>query len=1296
MSYYHEWNDGEPITRTKINNIEKGVRQANSILNTLFVPTALAKSKNIFDGTQYEEYVVNTNDHDYTLHYGGYSTVAIEGSASRANSAYISLNQMELEQGKTYTMLAYTEDGRVNTPINLISTGHVDQYISFNTNNDVVIYTPENDIHNAYLNFWFDDNETHSLVPITGKYTILICEGEYTYDELVVRLNRFTDMYNSAYSHSLITNKALQTEIFEGTQYQNETATSDSGSIIHLSINGLHSVKINIQKLNANGTLYISRAMLNFKANTDYTMYVDTEDGPTDVGFGIFSNDETYTLAYPRQLHTFTIGNNNISNAFVTIWSPTLKSNIECTYYIYICEGNFTNKTFFGREFTDNEINGLQNSINDLQDAMLSSPLSNKILKANMFEGTQYTSQMTNNGVTNIRNGISGVELSGITFTDVPIWISKADMTFSSDTTYTMCVMSNNGNNDLYFYLIGDGGRVQSNGVNVGAKCNGAPVIFTPDETRTGVYVHLYTTSQIDVNGIYYIYICRGRFTQTDFTPDPDSELYIINLQEYEKTHFLLTHTARKVEMFGNTQYDYSYQPVNTNLTITKSDINGITLSGNLGGGAYISQAKMSFLEGKTYTACVITNDGLDGVAFYIVQGDNNTNDIQVNSNGSIVTFTPNITTLNSYVYVYESDSATQLDGTYYIYICEGTFTKEQLFAIIYEKEADDEQYVREEIARKNLFKATFLRYHSEQNGGDMIISKKGKSGLYLNGVARPGSGMWITGNYVSLDKTKKYTMAVISPNFAGKARLNVWIAGWDENNDWAQLQDTPADENATAENVSIYINDKVRVFQPNKDIFNAGFLIWTEDANTENNNKIEVTGAYYIYLVEGEYTNENFFNLNSPVQQIVPLLYRKTNIYDNDYYTGLPVLYLDGDFKNVTKEISKDISYFYRDRLTSYQGTGTVKWQGSSSLRYPKKNFTVKLNNSISFLEWGSRNKFVLKANYIDASHARNVCCAKLWGQIVKSRTAHSSDVTDTYLRDLPNGGAIDGFPIMLYINDSYAGLYTLNTSKDKKLFGINSNNEATACILSAEDHTYATSFRATTTKEQVFAGTTFGVEYVYDANGNDKYDEDEIEAAVDSLNYLLGLCNPSASMGDTYEYDEIADHIDIDSAIDYLLFTALIGGIDIWDKNYLLTTFDGTKWFMSAYDLDSVLGNHWTGTEYYAPNGYDELHDYPTCDYNYLTQDNNLFKIIKEQDEERIQNRFRKLTENYGPMSEENILTVFSNFLKDIPLNLRIKEGELWPHIPGTDTNNLAQIMNWYRLRLPIIRQQVLHSNT
>ena len=44
--------------------------------------------------------------------------------------------------------------------------------------------------------------------------------------------------------------------------------------------------------------------------------------------------------------------------------------------------------------------------------------------------------------------------------------------------------------------------------------------------------------------------------------------------------------------------------------------------------------------------------------------------------------------------------------------------------------------------------------------------------------------------------------------------------------------------------------------------------------------------------------------------------------------------------------------------------------------------------------------------------------------------------------LNDLPNHGSIDGFPVEIYINNNFLGLYTWNIPKDEWMWNIDKNN--------------------------------------------------------------------------------------------------------------------------------------------------------------------------------------------------------------------------------------------------------------
>ena len=377
----------------------------------------------------------------------------------------------------------------------------------------------------------------------------------------------------------------------------------------------------------------------------------------------------------------------------------------------------------------------------------------------------------------------------------------------------------------------------------------------------------------------------------------------------------------------------------------------------------------------------------------------------------------------------------------------------------------------------------------------------------------------------------------------------------------------------------------------------------------------------------------------------------------------GLPVLKFTGDISKMNKENAVSLSYQYGER----SGECTLKWQGSSSIAYPKKNYTVKFDEKFEAAEgWGEEKKYCLKANYIDFSHSRNVVSAKLWGQVVKTRSQGNEK-----LSGLVNGGGIDGFPVCVVINDKYIGLYTFNIPKDGWMFGMG-DGEKEAIICADGDSSATGFFRTGIIKVEDEPAGHFSFEYAT----NDEADIDKWMTT--SLNTLINACRNS----DGTDLDTtVAQYLDWESAIDYYIFTTLIHGHDMIGKNYLLATHDGTKWFFSAYDMDSTYGLNWNGS------AYKDVESGPTLES--FAGRHRVMRLIKDYKTDELKARYKELRS--GVLSEENVVSTFESFISLIPAELLDKECELWPGIPSTDTNNLSQIAEHYKKRCAIVDAEI-----
>ena len=371
----------------------------------------------------------------------------------------------------------------------------------------------------------------------------------------------------------------------------------------------------------------------------------------------------------------------------------------------------------------------------------------------------------------------------------------------------------------------------------------------------------------------------------------------------------------------------------------------------------------------------------------------------------------------------------------------------------------------------------------------------------------------------------------------------------------------------------------------------------------------------------------------------------------------GLPVLALFGDTSGMSKTNAVSLTFRTKDKDgNEIAGSCSVKWQGSSSLAYPKKNYTVTFDAEHPVdAGWGSQRKYCFKANYVDNSGALNVCGAKLWAAIVASRHTHQA-MTHT----APNNGAVDGFPCVIMLNDEFLGLYTWNIPKDPWAYGMGSG--AAEYIVTAEDHCAATQFNAPAELD----GTDFKLEYA-----PENVSADTVKA---SLNTMIS----------EVEIDKW-NHFDLGTAIDYMIFSALIANTDGVDKNFILTTYNGSNWWLNAYDLDSILGNFWNGTKYYSPAGDNDN----KTSFAWLANTSELFHIILTEHKAELIQRYNTL--RAGILSEESVFLTFYNFCAAIPQAVIGMDNTKWPLKPGTSTETLSRIMEWYRLRCRFIDAEV-----
>ena len=377
-----------------------------------------------------------------------------------------------------------------------------------------------------------------------------------------------------------------------------------------------------------------------------------------------------------------------------------------------------------------------------------------------------------------------------------------------------------------------------------------------------------------------------------------------------------------------------------------------------------------------------------------------------------------------------------------------------------------------------------------------------------------------------------------------------------------------------------------------------------------------------------------------------------------------IPKVFINGVIPTTKSDVEAELTYI--SKTLSFHAYITIKCQGNSSMSYPKKNFTIKLFEDearskklkINLKGWGKQNKFVLKANWIDISHLRNVVSARIWGDIVKSRSNYGEYPEE--LRTSPNQGAVDGFPVKVYNNGVYQGRYTWNIPKDKWMANMDDDLDE-HCILCGENYD---------------SGCFRALPLIDESDWSDEIHDSVPQLIKTSWTNAISFVMNSSD--DEFKAN-LGNYFDVQSLLDYHVYGMYMCGIDQYGKNQIYMTYDGVKWIASMYDLDSTWGLYWNGQTILAYN-------YDRGQYEDQVQGrlgNLLYERLEALFFDELQTRWLELRDS--ALSLSNVINRFER-MSDIVSNDLIKEDYAsttafgqYTAIPSVAKNNLQQIRNF-----------------
>ena len=372
-----------------------------------------------------------------------------------------------------------------------------------------------------------------------------------------------------------------------------------------------------------------------------------------------------------------------------------------------------------------------------------------------------------------------------------------------------------------------------------------------------------------------------------------------------------------------------------------------------------------------------------------------------------------------------------------------------------------------------------------------------------------------------------------------------------------------------------------------------------------------------------------------------------------------IPTIFLSGGFLPTTKDYTK-LKMRYVSKTLQFDCYVNIKCQGTSSMAYPKKNFSIRTFEDeelskklkLNFKGWGEQYKFVLKANYIDLTHARNIVSSRLWAKCVKARSNFKQLPQE--LKDSPGLGAIDGFFVKVYHEGLYQGRYTFNIPKDPWMTNMDEENEL-HCLLCSEN------YGSGCFREPAIIDETDWTDEIHDVVP---------QFIKDRWNEIISFVRNSS---DKEFRDRLMNYFDVESLIDYYCFQYMICGLDSMGKNQIYITYDGIIWYATAYDMDSTWGSYWDGT-HAVSTAYRMQKDYET---GVNGTSNLLYDRLEKLFKQEIYDRYQILRN--GPMSLSSVMEEFEKFLGICSQDLIDEDFDTYPGIPGKDYNNFKQIKKY-----------------
>lgn len=439
-------------------------------------------------------------------------------------------------------------------------------------------------------------------------------------------------------------------------------------------------------------------------------------------------------------------------------------------------------------------------------------------------------------------------------------------------------------------------------------------------------------------------------------------------------------------------------------------------------------------------------------------------------------------------------------------------------------------------------------------------------------------------------------------------------------------------------------------------------------------------------------------------------------------------------DSMPTTKKDNKKAFLEFWDMQGNYfKKRAIINAQGNSSLGLKKKNAAIDLCDDewigdntpkVRIGNWVSQDSFHMKAYYTDFFRGVGAVSYKLYDQIVRTRgdmydrpwkkalldmskigiTTKSlgnpyvgdfSLLTDTGARCFP-----DGFPVAVYLNDKFYGIFSFQLKKHRDNYHMDKSTAEHVHLDGTIDYnilwngtivwgTGDNGFEVRNPKNLYAIG---GNKYDADIKQEEIAGKDEVDTWIAAgqlpdgtvisskikknlqmtakvKKYIQDFANTINTVNDaasTYETSSKTEedlkafkavfekYYDVENLIDYLIVIDILGDGDSLKKNWQWFTYNGIKWWVGLYDCDGVFGAMHLGDRIGAPSN------------SHLGNDLQLpTGFILKYYNDVLEKRYAQLAD-VGIISADNIFSLLQDWCMRIGTDFFKEEYKKWSDSP------------------------------